>query len=278
MSERNMPERIHNKPFPYERLKKLMEVLREECPWDKKQTLASLRRFTIEETHELLEAIEDADQHDDWTALKNELGDLLLHIAFYSRLAEEQKQFTLDDVIDALVNKMIYRHPHVFADRAMEHRHEQWEQLKDNEHHERHSLMDGIPAMPALSRARKLQQRAARIGFDWPDSNGVLEKLQEEIEELQQACESNNASAMEHELGDVLFTLVNWARKANIDAELALMTTNRKFARRFRLLEQLLEHDGKTAESMDLMALEAYYQRAKAELNNRENRNGHKGR
>ncbi len=272
-----MPERIHNKPCPYNRLKELMKVLREECPWDKAQTLASLRRFTIEETHELLEAIEDADLHDDWAALKSELGDLLLHIAFYSRLAEEQHRFSLDDVIDALVDKMIYRHPHVFADPAMEHRHEQWEQLKADEHSERHSLMDGIPAMPALSRARKLQQRAARVGFDWPDAHGVLEKLQEEVEELQQACAANDAVAMEHELGDVLFTLVNWARKANIDAELALMATNRKFSRRFRLLEHLIERDGKMPENMDLMELEAYYQQAKAVLNNREDNDGHNG-
>ncbi len=272
-----MPERIRNKPFPYERLKELMKVLREECPWDKTQTLASLRRFTIEETYELLEAIEDADLRDDWTALQGELGDLLLHIAFYARLAEEQQHFSLDDVIDALVDKMIHRHPHVFSDPAMEHRHEQWEQLKADEHRDRHSLMDGIPPMPALSRARKLQQRAARIGFDWPDAHGVLEKLQEEIEELQQAYAANDAVAIEHELGDVLFTLVNWARKADIDAELALMATNRKFARRFRLLEQLIERDGKSSQNMDLLALEAYYQQAKAILDNGEDNHGHDG-
>jgi len=264
----NMPERIKKNTHVYDRLKALMHVLREECPWDRAQTLSSLRRFTIEETHELLEAIEQAETRDAWDALRNELGDLLLHIAFYARLAEERQRFTLDDVIDALIDKMIRRHPHVFAD--AEHEHARWEAIKDAEHQERRSLMDGIPPLPALAYARKLQQRAARVGFDWPNAADVLDKLREEIAELQQALAQGEAAAVEQELGDVLFTLVNWARKCNIDAELALMHTNRKFARRFRQLEALAQQDGLVLGDMDLATLEAYYQRAKLAVDQEE--------
>ncbi|RMH60211.1 MAG: nucleoside triphosphate pyrophosphohydrolase [Zetaproteobacteria bacterium] len=256
-----MPDRIKNKDHVYDKLKALMEVLREECPWDRAQTLSSLRRFTIEETYELLEAIERAETQDAWDALRNELGDLLLHIAFYARLAEEKQRFDLDEVIDTLIDKMIRRHPHVFAD--AEHEHARWEAIKDEEHRERRSLMDGIPPLPALAYARKLQQRASRVGFDWPKARDVLDKLQEEITELHQAYAANESLAIEQELGDVLFTLVNWARKCNIDAELALMSSNRKFERRFRCLEALAEHDGKALTEMDLDQLEDYYRRAK---------------
>lgn len=259
-----MPERVQQKPNPFEKLKELMQVLREECPWDKKQTLASLRRFTIEETHELLDAIEQADLHNDWQALKNELGDLLLHIAFYARLAEEAGTFTLDDVVDGLVEKMIHRHPHVFGD--AEHDHAQWERLKADEHPERRSVLDGIPSLPALAMSRKLQQRAARVGFDWPNNEGVLEKLHEEIQELQRACAKGDRQDMEHELGDILFALVNWARKEDLDAELALMASNRKFIRRFRLMERMARENEQNLAALDLEELERYYRQAKQAL------------
>ncbi len=259
-----MPDRIREKNNPFDRLKALMKVLREECPWDREQTLASLRRFTIEETHELIEAIEHADLHGDWQALKNELGDLLLHIAFYAHLAEEAGRFSLEGVVDGLVDKMIHRHPHVFEQAG--HAHAQWERLKDAEHPERRSLLDGIPALPALAMSRKLQQRAARIGFDWPDSQGVLDKLHEEIRELESACEQQDRTQMEQELGDILFALVNWARKQNLDAELALMGSNRKFIRRFRQMERLAAAQGVDLADMPLEEMERYYQQAKQML------------
>ena len=240
-----------------------MNVLREECPWDNEQTIASLRRYTLEEVHEVLDAIAIAEDKDEWQPLKDELGDILYHIAFYCRIAEEQGRFDLDEVIDALVDKMIYRHPHVFSAARPEHASDQWDKLKDAEQ-ERKSLMDGIPPLPALKYAQKQQQRAARVGFDWDSSIDVMTKMREEIEELESEIASQmDKRRLEDEFGDVLFTLVNLARKLGLDAELCLISTNRKFADRFRSMEAIAGKENLSMDEMDLDALERLYERAK---------------
>jgi len=262
-----MPERIHNKSNHFDKLEALMRVLREECPWDKEQTLTSLRRYTLEETHEVLEAIDHAEKHDDWQKLKNELGDLLIQVAFYARIADEQGKFSLGDVIDALVDKMIYRHPHVFEDAKPDDLKRQWESLKDAEHSERHSLMDDIPPLPALAYALKQQSRASRVGFDWDNPKDVIAKMEEELAELSHEVASNaDPARIEDEFGDVLFTLVNLGRKLGVDSEIALMHTNRKFSRRFRCMEGLAEKNGIMLADLDIDALESLYEEAKQSL------------
>lgn len=262
-----MPDRIRNKDNYYSKLKELMNVLRENCPWDKEQTLSSLRTYTLEETHEVLEAIELAVQQDKWDALKNELGDLLLQVIFYARIASEGKHFDLDDVADALIDKMIYRHPHVFNGTQSNDLSRQWEFLKDAEHQDRDSLMDGIPPLPALAYAHKQQRRVSRIGFDWNSTTDVIEKMEEELAELAHEVHNHaDQSRIEDEFGDVLFTLVNLGRKLNIDAELALMHTNRKFAHRFRAMESLAAMRQLNLDALGLDALESLYQEAKEAL------------
>ena len=266
-----MPERIQTIENKFEQLKALMTLLRHACPWDKKQTLESLRPYLIEESHEVLEAIDLAVQKNEWQALKSESGDLLLQIAFYACIAEERGKFTFEEVIDSLVAKMIYRHPHVFGDAQPDDLLQQWESLKDDEHQERHSLMDGIPPLPALAYAQKQQQRAARVGFDWSDTGDVIEKMQEELDEL--AFEVRNqspATRIEDEFGDVLFTLTNLARKLDVNAELCLMQSNRKFDQRFRQMENLAEIRHMDLKHMDIDALEQLYQEAKQELRSRD--------
>jgi len=259
-----MQELIRDKDNYYSKLKELMNVLRENCPWDKKQTLSSLRTYTLEETHEVLEAIDQAIQHDEWHALKSELGDLLLQVIFYARIASEEKHFDLDDVVDALIDKMIYRHPHVFNGVQLNDPSRQWEQLKDAEHQDRISLMDGIPPLPALAYAHKQQRRASRVGFDWVKASDVIEKMEEELRELTHEVRSHaDPSRIEDEFGDVLFTMVNLGRKLDIDAELALMHTNRKFANRFRAMEFLAAERKLNLADLDLDALELLYQEAK---------------
>ena len=240
-----------------------MDVLREQCPWDRQQTLQSLRTYTLEEVHEVLEAID----HEDWQALKVELGDLLLQIVFYARIARENGKFTLHDVADSIVEKMIRRHPHVFEQTQTDDLSRQWEELKQAEHTQRTSLMDGIPPLPALKYAQKMQQRAARVGFDWTQAADVLNKMHEELAELEVEVRNPAASPerMEDEFGDVLFTLVNLGRKLGLDAELALMRTNRKFSARFRKMEQLAETD---LSSLTLPQQEVLYRQAKSKLDN----------
>lgn len=262
-----MPDRINNKSNYYDKLHALMNVLRKECPWDAEQTITSLRRYTLEEVHEVLEAIDLADATGDWQPLKAELGDLLLQVAFYACLAEEADAFNLGDVIDGLIDKMIYRHPHVFAQKASEDLSRQWNELKDREHSERESLMDGIPPLPALKYAQKQQQRAARVGFDWQQAADVLEKMREELEELEFEVRNHAHKArIEDEFGDVLFTLANLARKLDLDAELCLMHTNRKFAKRFRAMEALAESREIDMAGTPLDKLEELYSEAKTSL------------
>ena len=256
-----MKDKIMETVHSIDRLEFLMDVLREQCPWDRQQTLQSLRTYTLEEVHEVLEAID----HEDWQALKVELGDLLLQIVFYARIAREHGKFTLHDVADSIVEKMIRRHPHVFEQTQTDDLSRQWEELKQAEHTQRTSLMDGIPPLPALKYAQKMQQRAARVGFDWTQATDVLNKMHEELAELEVEVRhpAPAMERMEDEFGDVLFTLVNLGRKLGLDAELALMRTNRKFSARFRKMEQLAETE---LSSLTLAQQEALYRQAKTKL------------
>jgi len=268
-----MPERINKIENYFNKLRELMNVLRKECPWDQEQTIESLRRYTLEECHEVLEAITIASEKNDWLPLQHELGDLLLQISFYTCIAEEKEKFNFEDVVDSLIEKMIYRHPHVFADARPPDLMVQWESLKDDEHHERKSLMDGIPPLPALKYAQKQQQRAARVGFDWTQTTDVIAKMREELDELAHEVTSNAPIArIEDEFGDVLFTLANLARKLDLDAELCLMSTNRKFAKRFRGMETLAQARNIEMNEMDIDALEQLYEETKQELRRRNER------
>ena len=260
-----MPERIHEKENYFEKLETLMKVLRKECPWDNQQTLSSLRTYTLEETHEVLEAIDEAANSNNWSALRDELGDLLLQIAFYACIADERGEFSLSEVFQGLIDKMIYRHPHVFNGAKPTDLNKQWDSLKDNEHKQRTSLMDGIPPLPALAKAKKIQSRAARAGFDWEEPADVIEKMHEELHELEEEVRHTELShpRIESEFGDVLFTLVNLARKLDVDAELALMQTNRKFSNRFRKMEQLAESKGMKFSELSLADQEKFYLSAK---------------
>jgi len=259
-----LPERISNKDNYYEKLYTLMDVLRKECPWDREQTISSLRQYTLEEVHEVIEAIDQVESNGDWQPLKAELGDLLIQILFYSCIAEESGQFNLADVIDALIEKMIYRHPHVFGQTVADNLDDQWNQLKDAEHADRKSLMDGIPPLPALKYAQKQQQRAARVGFDWTETSKILDKMREELAEFEyEVLNRSGSERLEDEFGDILFTLANLARKMDLDAELCLMRTNRKFGWRFRCMEDLAIHANKSLSEMDINALEQLYRKTK---------------
>jgi len=261
-----MPHRVYSKDNYYSKLKELMHVLRKECPWDAEQTLESLRTYTLEEVHEVFEAIEDAVERDQWQPLKHELGDLLLQVLFYARIAEEADAFNLDDVADALIEKMINRHPHVFAGAEKNDLNRQWEALKDQEHAGRDSHMDGIPPLPAMARAHKMQRRASRVGFDWVQAGDVLEKMHEELAELEtEVIQGAPHARLQDEFGDVLFTLVNLGRKLDIDAELALMHTNRKFASRFRAMEAMADERNINLDDMSLDDMELLYAEAKNE-------------
>jgi MazG family protein len=217
------------------------------CPWDLKQDWASIAPYTIEEAYEVADAIEE----EDFDELKAELGDLLFQVVFYARMGEEQGRFDFDDIVDTICEKMIRRHPHVFGDA----RHtdegdlkEAWEAEKSRERRKRQggsSVLDGVAsALPALVRADKLQKRAARVGFDWPDAAGAMDKLLEELQEVQQAVEQADPEALRDELGDLLFAAVNIARLLGVDAEQALRRGNSNFEARFRTMESLLEAEG----------------------------------
>jgi nucleoside triphosphate diphosphatase len=232
------------------------------CPWDLEQDFATIVPYTIEEAYEVADAIE----RNDMDALKDELGDLLLQVVFHSQMASEQGLFDLQDVIDAISDKMIRRHPHVFADVEADTADAvtgNWEAIKAVERQSKsadHSaLADITVSLPALLRAQKLQKRAARTGFDWPDIEGAIAKMEEEVIELREA---ETLAEREDEAGDVLFAAVNICRLAGVDAETALKSTNRKFERRFRAMEELA---GAGFEALDLEAKEALWQRVKAE-------------
>ena len=238
------------------------------CPWDREQTFDSIRRYTLEETYEVLDAIE----REDWPGLKDELGDLLLQVLFYAEMAQEAGYFCLQDVIENLNAKLIRRHPHVFAERAGVENSEQviknWEEIKRTERARREdmqtSILNAIPrALPALMEASKLGSKAASLGFDWPDVAPVFEKLEEELSELRDAIAQNNFAEQQEELGDVLFTVVNLARKLGLQAEFALRSSNMKFRERFRQME-ISSGEIRPLETLSADELEELWNRAKA--------------
>jgi MazG family protein len=260
----------HNSQKPIDRLLAIMARLRDPatgCAWDLEQTFATIAPYTVEEAYEVADAIERGDLKD----LKEELGDLLLQVVFHSRMAEEQDSFAFDDVANAISEKMIRRHPHVFGPEEQRTSGEQtraWEVIKAQERAEKGknaSLLDDVPVgLPALTRAVKLTARAARVGFDWPDHTFVLAKLREETAELEAEVAAGDRARMRDELGDMLFVVANLARKLDIEPEDALRSTNAKFARRFQFIEKALAERGKTPDQSDLDEMDALWDAAKA--------------
>lgn len=223
----------------FSNLVKIMDELREKCPWDKKQTIHSLRTMTIEETYELSDGIISSD----WINIKEELGDLLLHILFYSKIATEEKHFTIDDVIEGISKKLIQRHPHIYGNVIVNDEHDvkkNWEKIKISEG--KKSVLSGVPkSMNALPKAHCIQEKVKKVGFEWKEIDDVWKKVEEEIAELKEAIETKNENHIEEEFGDVLFSLVNYARFLKIDAEAALEKVNQKFISRFMQMEETAE-------------------------------------
>ena len=245
------------------RLVSIMDELREKCPWDRKQTIQTLRHLTIEETYELSEAISD----EDWKGIKEELGDLLLHILFYSKIGSEQKQFTLDEVIHGISDKLVARHPHIYGEVKVNDEDDvkkNWEKLKLREG--KKSILSGVPSsLPAMVKAMRLQEKARQVGFEWENRNQVWEKVEEETEELKQAVISGDKGRMAEELGDVFFSLINYARFLQMDAETTLEITNKKFIRRFTQMEEAAQQTGKQLSDMTLEEMDAIWNRIKHE-------------
>jgi XTP/dITP diphosphohydrolase len=258
----NQPDKYEDSLAAFRHLLQIMDELREKCPWDREQTFDSLRNLTIEETFELADAIFGKDYQD----MCKELGDLMLHIVFYSKIASEQHLFDIKDVINQLCDKLIRRHPHVYGEKAANTAnevHENWEKIKLKTEGNR-SVLGGIPsAMPALTKAYRIQDKANGVGFDWDNKDQVWEKVQEELGELQEEVHNNRQDRMEEEFGDVLFSLINYARFLHIHPEDALEKTNRKFIRRFQLLEKMVREDGRNLTDMSLAEMDKYWEKAK---------------
>jgi XTP/dITP diphosphohydrolase len=238
-----------------------MDDLREKCPWDKKQTFETLRTLTIEETYELADAIAT----NDLKAIEGEIGDLFLHLVFYCKLGDEIKAFTVESVLNAICEKLIFRHPHIYGDTKVENEEEvkaNWEKLKLKEG--KKSVLEGVPnSLPALVKATRIQEKVRGVGFDWDEKSQVWEKVQEELQELRDAEESKNQEEIESEFGDVLFALINYARFIGINPENALEKTNLKFKRRFTTMEEFIHADKKDIGSMNLEQLDVYWNKAK---------------
>jgi MazG family protein len=235
----------------------IMDDLREKCPWDRKQTIQSLRQLTIEETYELADAITD----EDWKGIKEELGDLLLHILFYSKIGSEQRQFELQEVIKSVSEKLIFRHPHIYGDPSNkgqlvevnddEEVKRNWEKLKLKEG--KISILSGVPkSLPATVKAMRLQEKAKQVGFEWENKDQVWEKVEEEMKELKEVIGTGQQEKVEEEFGDLIFSLINYARFLQVDAENALELTNKKFIHRFTQMEKLALNDGKALANMSL--------------------------
>ncbi|MET0394775.1 MAG: nucleoside triphosphate pyrophosphohydrolase [Chitinophagaceae bacterium] len=239
------------------RLVKIMDELREKCPWDKKQTIHSLRQMTIEETYELADAITDSD----WKGIREELGDLLLHIVFYARIGSEQNQFQLTEVITGICDKLVARHPHIYGDVKVENDEDvkrNWEKLKLKEG--KKSVLGGVPqSLPATVKAMRLQEKARQVGFEWENKEQVWEKVEEEMGELKEVISTDQPEKVEEEFGDLLFSLINYARFLQVDAENALERTNKKFIHRFTQMEQVALAEGKNLDSMTLSEMDAIW-------------------
>ena len=245
----------------FQRLLNIMDDLRAQCPWDKKQTMQSLRHLTIEETYELGDAILDNDLQE----VKKELGDLLLHIVFYAKIGSETGDFDIADVANGVCEKLIIRHPHIYGDVKVDNEEEvkrNWEKIKLKEGNK--SVLGGVPkSLPALVKASRIQDKAAGVGFDWDNIDDVFAKVKEEIEELHAEVKAQKHTAIEAEFGDVLFSLINYARFLKVNPEDALERTNKKFIARFQYLERKAADSGKSLRDMTLAEMETYWQEAK---------------
>ena len=252
---------MENKTKAFERLLKIMDELREQCPWDKDQTMDSLRYLTIEELYELSDAILNKDMEE----VKKELGDILLHIVFYSRIASETNDFDISDVIHAVCDKLVHRHPHIYGDVKVKDAVEvkrNWEKLKLKEG--KKSVLEGVPkSLPAIVKSFRIQEKVRGIGFDWDNKNQVWDKVLEEIEELKIEVEKGDKDKIESEFGDVLFALTNYSRFINVNPEDALERTNKRFIKRFQIMETLIEKENLKLDEMNLQAMDVYWDKAK---------------
>ena len=261
----NNPDKYAEALAGFRHLLEIMDELREKCPWDREQTFDTLRNLTVEETFELSDAIFQKDYKD----MCKELGDLMLHIVFYSKIASEQQLFDVKDVLNQLCDKLIRRHPHIYgemkADSANE-VHENWEKIKLQTEGNR-SVLGGIPSgMPALTKAYRIQDKVSGVGFDWDNKEDVWNKVKEELGELKAEVDKEDPVRMEEEFGDVLFSLINYARFLHIHPEDALEKTNRKFMNRFQLLEKMVKEDNRQLTDMSLEEMDVYWERAKKDL------------
>ncbi|MDT0645223.1 nucleoside triphosphate pyrophosphohydrolase [Zunongwangia sp. F260] len=245
----------------FERLLDIMDELREKCPWDRKQTMESLRHLTIEETYELGDAILDKDMDE----IKKELGDVLLHLVFYAKIGSETNDFDIADVSNSICEKLISRHPHIYGDVKVADEEEvkkNWENLKLKEG--KKSVLEGVPrSLPAMVKANRIQDKVAGVGFDWEEPQQVFEKLQEELGELQHEVNSDNRDEIEAEFGDVLFSMINYARFLKVNPENALERTNKKFIKRFQYLEEKAKENDKALKDMTLAEMDLFWNEAK---------------
>jgi XTP/dITP diphosphohydrolase len=253
---------MNEKLIAFERLLNIMDELREKCPWDKKQTIESIRHLTIEEVYELADAIMEKDMEE----IKKELGDILLHIVFYARIASESRTFDITDVINTICDKLIHRHPHIYGDVIVADDAEvkrNWEQLKMKEG--KKSVLEGVPVtLPSLIKAIRIQEKARGAGFDWDKPEQVWEKVEEEMHEFKKEVDHKNLQESENEFGDLLFSLINYARFIDINPEEALEKTNKKFIRRFQYLENAARENGQELSKMKLEEMDVYWNEAKA--------------
>ncbi len=244
-------------------LVEIMDTLRVQCPWDKKQTIHSLRSNTIEELYELVDAIVE----EDWDGIKEELGDIMLHVLFYAKIGSEQGKFTLDEVMETIAKKLIHRHPHIYGDVKVENEDDvkrNWEQLKLQEGKGNKTILSGVPnSLPSMVKALRIQEKVKHVGFEWENKEQVWDKVEEEIGELKAEIAANDQEKMEQEFGDVLFSMINYARFLNIDPETALEKTNKKFKHRFELMEAYANTHGLDLAQMSLMEKEALWQKMK---------------
>ena len=252
---------MNKKSKAFVRLLTIMDELREKCPWDKKQTMDSLRYLTIEELYELSDAILDKDTDE----IKKELGDILLHIVFYSRIASETNDFDITDVINSVCDKLIHRHPHIYGDVDVKDEVEvkkNWEKLKLKEG--KKSVLEGVPkSLPAIVKSFRIQEKVRGIGFDWDNKDQVWDKVLEEIEELKDDVEEGNQDRIESEFGDVLFALTNYARFVNVNPEDALERTNKRFIKRFQIMENMISDEGLILSDMSLSEMDVFWDKAK---------------
>jgi MazG family protein len=252
---------MNSTSIAFDRLVTIMNELREKCPWDKKQTIQTLRQQTVEESYELTDAI----TNEDWKGIKEELGDLLLHIVFYAKIGTEENKFTLDEVINGICEKLISRHPHIYGDIEVSDEEEvkrNWEKLKLKEG--KSSVLSGVPkTLPGLVKAMRLQEKAKQVGFEWDNKEQVWDKVEEEIREMKEAIIENEQQKIEDEFGDVLFSMVNFARFLNVDAENAIERTNKKFIYRFTQMEEAAKAKGTSLNELSLEEMDAIWNEIK---------------